>query len=213
MMGSVQYMATTPRVAFSADLAETVVAAATALLTSERRSSFKVEDLSVGAVWARCENNSAFRQMRRAPALALVKASRLTHDDVPDPVLWPTPKEALDGRHAANLRRGDSRDRGGGSSGGGGGQTGETGKVMGVVATTTAAGAATVVEAGEERRELVMAQGAAKGATRPEPTAEVAAAREEAPEDGGTAHKGPQRGTAHPPPPARLRARTRTTAR
>ena len=50
MVGSVQYMATTPRVDFSADLVEAVVAAATALLTSERRSSFKAEDLLVGAV-------------------------------------------------------------------------------------------------------------------------------------------------------------------
>ena len=49
MSGSVQYMATTPRVEFSAHLAEAVIAAATALLTSERRSverspmSFRVE--------------------------------------------------------------------------------------------------------------------------------------------------------------------------
>ena len=90
---------------------------------------------------------------------------------------------------------------------------GETGKMVGVVTTTTAAGEASVVEAEEERRVLVAAQGAAKGATRPEPIVAAAAAREEAPEDGGTAHDGLQRGTAHPPPPARLRARTRTTAR
>ena len=94
MSGSVQYMATTPRVEFSAHLAAAVItaataliAAATALLTSERRSSFKAEDISVGAVWARRDNSSAFGQMRRAPTLALVKALRLAHDDAPDPVL------------------------------------------------------------------------------------------------------------------------------
>ena len=132
MMGSVQYMATTPRVEFSADLAEAVVAAAMALLTSERRSSFKAEDTSIGAVWARRKNNSAFGQVRRAPTLALVKALTLAHDDAPDPVLWPTPKEALERRRATQQRRGDSRDRGnrnhrGSSSWGGGGQTGGDG--------------------------------------------------------------------------------------
>ena len=75
MTESVQYMATTARVEFSADLAVAVVAAATALLTPEWRSSFKAEERSVGAVWARSDNNSAFGQMRRAPTLALVKAS------------------------------------------------------------------------------------------------------------------------------------------
>ena len=76
MSGSVQYIATTPRVEFSADLAEAVVAAATVLPASERRSSFKAEDLWVGAVWARRDNTSTFGQMRRAPTLALVKALR-----------------------------------------------------------------------------------------------------------------------------------------
>ena len=90
---------------------------------------------------------------------------------------------------------------------------GETGKMVGVVATTTAAGVATVVEARDERRVLVMAQSAAKRVTRHEPTGAAAAGREEALEDGGTAHEGLQRGTARPPPPARLRARTRIAAR
>ena len=134
MSCSVQYMATTPRVEFSADLAEAVVAAATILLTSERRSSFRAENLSVGVVWARRDNNSAFGQMRRAPALALVKALRLAHDDAPYPVLWPTPQEALEGRRATKQRRGGSsrdrgdRNRGGGISGGGGGQSGGSGE-------------------------------------------------------------------------------------
>ena len=85
--------------------------------------------------------------------------------------------------------------------------------MVGVVATTTAAGVATLVEAREERRVLVVAQSAAKGATKPEPTGAAAEVREEAPEDGGTAHEGAQRGTARQPPPPRLRARTRTAAR
>ena len=133
MSGSVQYMATTPTVELSAHLAEAVIAAATSLLTSERRSSFKAECLSVGAVWARRDNSSAFGRMRRAPTLVLVKALRLAHDDAPDPVLWPTPKEALEGRCSTKQRRAGSRDRGdrnrgGGNSGGGGGQSGENGE-------------------------------------------------------------------------------------
>ena len=139
MSGNLQYMATTMKVEFSAHRAEAVVAAATVLLTSERQSSFRAEDLSVGAVWARCDNTSAFGQMMRAPTLALIKVLilahddapdlRLAHDDAPDPVLWSTPKEELEERSATKQRRGCSRDRGdrnrgGGSSGGGGGQTG-----------------------------------------------------------------------------------------
>ena len=78
------------------------------------------------------------------------------------------------------------------------------------VATTTAALVAAVVAAEEPRRVLVVAQDAVKGTTRVEPTA---AALGEAPEGGGTAHEVAQRETARPPPPARLRARIRTTAR
>ena len=209
MSGSVQYMAITPRVKFSADLAEAVIAAATVPVKSERRSSFRAEDLSVGAVWARRDNTSTFGQMRRAPTLALVKALRLAHDDAPDPVLWPTPKEALEGRRATKQRRGGSRNRGDrnhgdGNSGDGGGQTGEKGGNSGGGGHHNRRGAATVVDAWEERRVLVVAHGAAKGATRPEPTGAAAAAREEAPEYGGTAHEGLQRGTARQPPPARL---------
>ena len=76
MSGSVQFMATTSRVEFSANLAEAVVSAARVLLTSERRSSFRAEDFSAGAEWACRDNNSTFGQMRRAPTLALVKARR-----------------------------------------------------------------------------------------------------------------------------------------
>ena len=90
---------------------------------------------------------------------------------------------------------------------------GETAVMVGVASTTTAAVAAAVAETGEARRVLVVAQDAAKGAIRVEPTGAVAAALGEAPEGGGTAHEVVQRGTARPPPPARLRARARITAR
>ena len=133
MSGSVQYMSTSPRAEFSVDLAEAVVAAATVFLASQRQSSFRAENLSVGAVWARLDNNSAFAQMRRAPTLAFVKVSRLALDNAPDPVLWPTPKKALEGRRATEQRRGGSRNqgdrnRGDDSSRGGGGQTGGNGE-------------------------------------------------------------------------------------
>ena len=107
----------------------------------------------------------------------------------------------------------EDRNRGGGNSGVVAVRVEETGKMVGVVATTTAAVVATVVEAREERRVLVVAHSAAKGETRPEPTGAAVPAREEAPEDGETAHEGPQRGTACRRLPTRLRSRTRTTAR
>ena len=90
---------------------------------------------------------------------------------------------------------------------------GEPGEMVGMVATTTAAGVATMVEAREERRVLVVAYSAAKGATRFEPTGAAFAAWEEAPEDRGTVHEDLQSGAARQPPPARLRAQTRITAR
>ena len=218
MSSSVQYMATTSRVNFSAHLAEALIAAATALLTSERRSSFKAEDLWVGVVWARRDNSSAFGQMRRAPTLALVNALRLAHDDAPDPVLWPTPKEALEGRRSTKQRHGGSRDRGdrnrgGGNSGGGGGQAGGNGENGGGGGHHNrrgggngggSAGGASGTGGGPQRRQ---------GSNQAEPTGAAVAAREEAPEDGETAHEGLQRGTTLQRPPICLRARTRTMAR
>ena len=66
--------------------------------------------------------------MKRAPTLGLVKALQIANDDAPDPVLWPTLKEALEGRCATKQWRIDSRhrgdrNRGDGSAGGGGSQT------------------------------------------------------------------------------------------
>ena len=101
-MGSVEYMAITPRVEFSADPAEAVVPAATALLTSERRSSFKAETFHSGRSGSAAKNNSAFGQTRRAFTLALAKALRLAHDDAPVPGLDPIRKEAMEGRRAIN---------------------------------------------------------------------------------------------------------------
>ena len=84
-MGSVEYMAATPRVEFSVDLAGAVVEVATALLASKRLSSFKTEEISVGAVWTRCENDPAFGKMRRAPTLTLDKALRMLTTTPPPP--------------------------------------------------------------------------------------------------------------------------------
>ena len=82
-----------------------------------------------------------------------------------------------------------------------------------MVAITTAAGEAAVVEARQARLVLVVAQDAAKGASMPEPTGAVAAAREKAQEGVQAAHEGVQHGAADPLPPDRLRARARTTAK
>ena len=59
-------------------------------------------------------------------------------------------------------------------------------KMAGVETVTIVAGVAVVVEGEEARRVLVVAQDAAKGATRVAATGAVAAALEEAPEGGGT---------------------------
>ena len=90
---------------------------------------------------------------------------------------------------------------------------GETAEIVEVATTTTAAVAAAVVQVGQARRALMVAEDAAKGATRAKPIGVATAALGEAPEGGGTAHDVVQGGTARPPPPARLRTRTRTTAR
>ena len=66
---------------------QAVVTTATALLSSERLSLTRAENLSLGEAWARRDNGSFSGQMRRAAALALVKALRMIHDEAPDPVL------------------------------------------------------------------------------------------------------------------------------
>ena len=87
-------------------------------------------------------------------------------------------------------------------------------KIMGVATPTTAAGvAAAVVEVRLARRVMVVAQDAANEASRTEPTGVMAAALGEAPEGIGTSNEVVQRGMTRPPPPARVRARARTTAR
>ena len=106
MDGSVEFMASTPKVDFSTELAQAVVTTATALLSFEGLSLMRAEDLSVGAAWARRDNGSFSGQMRRAPTVVLVKAWRLAHDEALDPVLSPTPKEALEECHRNKTRRG-----------------------------------------------------------------------------------------------------------
>ena len=73
---------------------------------------------------------------------------------------------------------------------------GETAIMVGVGTTTTAAVAAAMVETGEAGRILVVAQDAAKGATKAEPYGVVATAPGKATEGGGTAHEFVQCGTA-----------------
>ena len=82
---------------------------------------------------------------------------------------------------------------------------------LGVVTTIAAVGGSGGGGGGDT--SVVVAQDAVKGTTRVEPTGAAAAALGEAPEGGGITHEVVQRGTARPPPPARLRARARTTAR
>ena len=75
------------------------------------------------------------------------------------------------------------------------------------------AGVIAVVEAGEARRVLGVAQGAADGPSLVVSTEEVAASVAESTEGGGTSREYVQSGTARQPPPARLRPRARTTAK
>ena len=89
--GSVACMASAPWVVFSPPLATAVVETVSALLLSERPASRQADALSVQAAWAHMDCTSYARQTRAAPTLALVKALRMAHDEVPDPVFWPKP--------------------------------------------------------------------------------------------------------------------------
>ena len=53
------------------------------------------DDLSVERAWSAMDNSSYQGQERAAPTLALVNALRLAHDEIEDPVLWPTPEDCL----------------------------------------------------------------------------------------------------------------------
>ena len=85
------HMASAPRVEFSPALATAVVKTASAFLTSERPASWQVDALSVETSWTRMDNTPFAGQTRAAPALALVKALLMAHDEAPDLVFWPNP--------------------------------------------------------------------------------------------------------------------------
>ena len=88
---------------------------------------------------------------------------------------------------------------------------GAAAKMVEMATTTIAARVTTsVVQVGEARQVLVMAEDAAEETTS---SGGGTAALEEAPEGGEIARVVVQRGTARPPPSARLPARARTTAR
>ena len=90
--GSVSYMASSARVEFSAEQRTAVVAKASALLTSVRRTSFySPEPLSVRQAWSNMDHSSWLSQQKAAPTLDLVTALRMAHDEAQAPVLWPTP--------------------------------------------------------------------------------------------------------------------------
>ena len=77
---------------FSSRLVASVVETAFTFLASVRKVSMHgADDLSVERAWSAMDNSSYQGQERAAPTLALVNALRLAHDEIEDPVLWPTP--------------------------------------------------------------------------------------------------------------------------
>ena len=88
MEGGVTLMASLPRMEFSVKLRTAVVAKASALLTSVRRTSLnEPELLSVRQAWSKMDHSSWQGQLRVTPTLDLVTALRLAHDDAHAPVL------------------------------------------------------------------------------------------------------------------------------
>ena len=82
-------MAFAPRVEFSSTLVTAAVETASVLLTLERPASRHEDALSVEAAWAHMDCTSYGGQTRAAPALALVKALRIAHDEAQNHVFWP----------------------------------------------------------------------------------------------------------------------------
>ena len=73
--GSVQFMASSPGEEFAAELGAAVVAKASALLVSVRKTSLHPpEILSVQRAWSTMDHTSWKGQMRATPTLAFVKA-------------------------------------------------------------------------------------------------------------------------------------------
>ena len=194
-------MASSPREFFS-ELADSVVAKASALLVSVRKASLQpTELLSVERACSEMDHATYQGQKRAAQTLALVKALRMAHGEARDPVLWPTPEEEQEERRRAKRSVATAT-------------TVAMTTTVGVAAPTfSAVGVTTVAEAEEARLGLVVALDAAKGVASAEATGAVAAALGAAMVDGGTAREAVQTGTARRPRSARLRPRARKTAR
>ena len=88
MDGSVQFIVSSPRVEFSAELGAEVAAKASALLPSARTKSLHPAGLySVRKAWFAMDHGSWKGQLKVAATLALVKALRMAHDGCHDTVL------------------------------------------------------------------------------------------------------------------------------
>ena len=95
-------MASSARVEFSAKLRTAVVAKASALLTSVRRTwMHPPELLSLRQAWSKMDHSSWQDQLRAAPTLDLVTALRLAQAQAP--MLWPTPTAAIGWATAAGM--------------------------------------------------------------------------------------------------------------
>ena len=81
-------MASSPREEFSFELADSVVAKASALLVSVGKESLHAADtFSVERAWFEMDHSIYQGQKRAAPTLALVKVLRMAHEDARDIVL------------------------------------------------------------------------------------------------------------------------------
>ena len=82
MDGSVSFMASSARVELSANLRTAVVAQASALLTSVRRTSLHPPELlSVRQAWSKMDHSCWQGQLRATPTLDLVTALKTAHDE------------------------------------------------------------------------------------------------------------------------------------
>ena len=141
----------------------------------------------------------------------------MVHVDALDPVFWPTPEEELAEHNRGKQQPVDNTMAATVSVGAmspvvAATKLGEATLVVGLATTTTRARLAAVMEVVGARRVLVVAEDAAKGATRVATTGAVNASLGEAPKNGRTAREAVERGMARPPPPARLLSRARTAA-
>ena len=137
--GSVQFMASSPRVKFASMLGAAVVARASALLTSVRSTSLSPPKLqSIRRAWSGMGPSSWQGQLTAAPTLDLVTALRLAHDEAQAPCCGQPRRRSSVGRKsraATAVIRGATAVRmaapgvvvpegGGGHSGGGSGNGG-----------------------------------------------------------------------------------------